>query len=254
MIVNFMKSQTMTRYRAFGWHLAISAAVGATLLALCWFVWYPAPMLTAIGGHEIFLLIVGIDVIVGPLLTLIVFKPGKRTLKFDLGVIAVMQGYAMFYGMSSLLEARPAYVASLGDAFHVVQASEVTDENLLKAHTTLPWWGPKWVGTKYEVDKDLQSVVSAVVSVGGGKGHIPQLHVAYESVQAQVAADAMTITDLKKWTSTKPTEVDEWLKKRGFDETTAKYQAIKISATNYAIILNAKTGAVVAISPFKLKM
>jgi hypothetical protein len=244
----------MNRYHAFGWHLLISTAIGAMLLALCWFVWYPAPMLMAIGGQEIFLLIVGIDVIVGPLLTLVVFKPNKRSLKFDLAVIAALQIAAMVYGVSTLLEARPAYVASLGDAFHVVQATEVTDENLRKAHTTLPWWGPKLVGTKYEVDKDLQSVVSAVGSVGGGKGHIPQLHVPYASVQAQVASDAMSIADLKKRTSIKPTEVDEWLKKRGLDDTTAKYQAIKISAAYYAVILNAKTGEVLAITPFTLNM
>ncbi len=244
----------MNRYRAFGWHLLVSAAIGSLLLALCWFVWYPAPMLLAIGGHEIFLLIVGIDVIVGPLLTLIVFKPGKRSLKFDLAVIAAMQIYAMFYGMSSLLEARPAYVASLGDAFHVVQASEVTDENLLKAKATLPWWGPKLVGTKYEIEPDMVDTVKAVGSVGGGKGHFPQLHVPYETVQKQVAADAKPISDMKKYVSEKAAEVDDWLKSRGYDETSAKYQPIKISATNFAIILDGKTGAIVGISPFKLKM
>lgn len=244
----------MNRYHAFGWHLLVSAAVGAVLLTLCWFVWYPSPMLMAIGGHEIFLLIVGIDVIVGPLLTLIVFKSGKRSLKFDLAVIASIQIYAMVYGMSSLLEARPAYVASLGDAFHVVQASEVTDENLLKANSTLPWWGPKWVGTKYEIDSDLKDVVRDVGSVGGGKGHFPQLHVPYESVQKRVAEDAMPISDMKKYVSEKSTEVDEWLRARGYDETSAKYQAIKVGAAYFAIFLDGKTGSIVGISPFKLKM
>jgi hypothetical protein len=244
----------MNRYRAFGWHLLLSTAIGATLLALCWFVWYPAPMLLAIGGHEIFLLIVGIDVIVGPLLTLIVFKPGKRTLKFDLAVIAALQVVALVYGMSTLLEARPAYVASLGDAFHVVQATEVTDENLMKANTTLPWWGPKLVGTKYDIDVDLKDAVKAVGSVGGGKGHFPQLHVPYESVQKQVAVDAMPISDMKKYVSEKPSEVDDWLKSHGYDEASAKYEPIKISATYFAIILDGKTGAIVGISPFKLKM
>lgn len=244
----------MNRYHAFGWHLVISALIGAALLALCWFVWYPAPMLMAIGGQEIFLLIIGIDVIVGPLLTLIVFKPKKPSLTFDLMAIAALQIAAMTYGVRTLLEARPAYVASLGDAFQVVQASEVTDENLRKAHTTLPWWGPKWVGTKYEIDKELQSVVSDVGAVGGGKGHFPQLHIPYESIQARVATDAMTIADLKKWTSAKSTDVDKWLAERGYDDSTAKYQAIKIGAAYFAIILSAKTGAVVAISPFKLNM
>ena len=81
----------MSRFRASGFHFVISLLVGLVLLALCWFMWYPAPMLMAIGGHEIFLLVVGIDVVLGPLLTLVVFKSGKKTLKFDLAVIALLQ-------------------------------------------------------------------------------------------------------------------------------------------------------------------
>ena len=128
----------MSKYRASGIHFVISLFVGLVLLALCWFVWYPAPMLLAIGGHEIFLLIVGIDVVIGPLLTLVVFKTGKKKLKFDLAMIALLQILALEYGVSTLLEARPVYVAALGDKFQVIQATEVTDANLEKAKTTLP--------------------------------------------------------------------------------------------------------------------
>lgn len=244
----------MNRYHAFGWHLLISAAIGAALLALCWFVWYPAPMLAALGGHEIFLLIVGIDVIVGPLLTLVVFNPAKRSLKFDLAVIALLQISAVVYGVSTMLEARPAYIASLGDAFHVVQATEVTDENLRKANTTLPWCGPKLVGTKYDVDKDLQSLVSDLVAIGAGKGHVPQLHVPYDSVREQVAKDAKSIADMKKRSTSKPDEIDNWLAAHNRDETSAKYQAIKIGANYYAIVLDAKTGSVVGTTSFRLNM
>ena len=244
----------MNRYHAFGWHLLISAAIGAALLGLCWFVWYPAPMLMALGGHEIFLLIVGIDVVVGPLLTLVVFNPAKRSLKFDLAVIALLQISAAVYGVSTILEARPAYIASLGDAFHVVQATEVTDENLRKANTTLPWWGPKLVGTKNEIDKDLKSLVSDLVAIGAGKGHVPQLHVPYDSVRNQVAKDAMSIADMKTRTDTKPEEIDKWLAAHNRDGLSAKYQAIKIGPNYYAIVLDAKTGAIVGTTSFKLNM
>ena len=155
-------------------------------------------MLMTLGGHEIFLLVVGIDVVVGPLLTLVVFKAGKKSLKFDLAVILALQMAAFVYGTSALLEARPAYVAALGDSFQVIQANEITDENLAKAKTTLPWWGPKWVGTKELVDPEWQSGVLAVQSVGGHKGHFPQLHISYESMREQVLAKALPISELKK--------------------------------------------------------
>ena len=240
----------MSRYDAAATHFLACLVVSLGTLALCWFVWYPAPMLLALGGQEIFLLVVAIDVVVGPLLTLVVFKAGKKSLKFDLAVILALQVAAFVYGTSALLEARPAYVAALGDSFQVIQATEVTDENLAKAQTTLPWWGPKWVGTKEFVDPEWQSGVQAVQSVGGDKGHFPQLHIPYESMKERVLAKALPIPELKKINPGRENEIDQWLKSRGYDEQTAKFQPLKITASKFAVFLDANSSKVIGISTF----
>ena len=241
----------MSRFRASGFHFVISLLVGLVLLALSWFMWYPAPMLMAIGGHEIFLLVVGIDVVLGPLLTLVVFKSGKKTLKFDLAVIALLQIAALVYGVSTLLEARPAYVAALGDKFQVIQATEVTDANLAKAKTSLPWWGPRWVGTKAPTDRYDIDAVNDVAAVGGGRGHFPQLHVPYDSMAKELIQRAQPIAALKKINSAQAAEIDAWLAKHGYTEQTAKFQPIKISASEFVVMIDAKTAAVIGIAPFK---
>ena len=241
----------MSRFRASGFHFVISLLVGLVLLALSWFMWYPAPMLMAIGGHEIFLLVVGIDVVLGPLLTLVVFKSGKKTLKFDLAVIALLQIAALVYGVSTLLEARPAYVAALGDKFQVIQATEVTDANLAKAKTSLPWWGPHWVGTKAPTDRYDIDAVNDVATVGGGRGHFPQLHVPYDSMAKELIQRAQPIAALKKINSAQAAEIDAWLAKHGYTEQTAKFQPIKISASEFVVMIDAKTAAVIGIAPFK---
>ena len=241
----------MSRFRASGFHFVISLFVGLVLLALSWFMWYPAPMLMAIGGHEIFLLVVGIDVVLGPLLTLVVFKSGKKTLKFDLAVIALLQIAALVYGVSTLLEARPAYVAALGDKFQVIQATEVTDANLAKAKTSLPWWGPRWVGTKAPTGRYDIDAVNDVTTVGGGRGHFPQIHVPYDSMAKELIQRAQTIAALKKINSAQAAEIDAWLAKHGYTEQTAKFQPIKISASEFVVMIDAKTAAVIGIAPFK---
>ena len=245
----------MSRFRASGFHFLISLIVGFVLLALCWFIWYPAPMLMEIGGHEIFLLIVGIDVVLGPLLTLCVFKVGKKWLAFDLVFIALAQISAMFYGVSTLLEARPAYVAARGDKFQVVQANELTDANLAKGKAAgkadMPWWGPEWVGTKEPTDKADISQVKAISAVGAGRGHLPQLHVPYSSMRTEILEKAQTIETLKKIHPEQKTEIDAWLAKRGYNEQTAKFQPIKINVSEYALMIDAKTAAVIGISPFR---
>lgn len=240
----------MSRFRASGFHFLISFIVGLVLLLLCWFIWYPAPMLMAIGGHEIFLLVVGIDVVLGPLLTLIVFKSGKKSLKFDLAVIALLQICAMTYGVSTLLEARPVYVAALGGQFQVVQATEVTDANLAKAKTELPWWGPLWVGTKAPTDRYDVDAVHAIAAVGAGRGHLPQLHVPYGSMAVEILQRAQSVAVLKQRNATQAIEIDAWLAKRGYDEQTAKFQPIKIGASKFVVVVDAKTAAVIGIAPF----
>lgn len=241
----------MNRYSAAALHLAISAVIGVLLFASFWFVVYPSPMLLAIGGHEIFLLILGIDVVLGPLLTLIVFKSGKKSLRFDLATIALMQLSAMVYGVSVLHEGRPAYVAALGEKFQVVQAVEVTDENLKKSRQSLPQFAPIWVGTKAPAGLWLTDAVNDVQAVGGGRGHFPQLHIPYESMAKDVLAKSLPLSSLIAANAGKADEIRAWLKNHGHDESSARYQPIKIRASEFAVILDGKSGAVVGIAPFK---
>lgn len=242
----------MTRFHAASFHFCISIGVGTVLLSLFWFIWYPSPMLMAIGGHEIFLLVIGIDVVLGPLLTFVVFKVGKKTLKFDLAAIVFMQIFALWYGVSTLLEARPAYIAALGNTFQLVQATEVTDENLAKAKTTLPWWGPKLVGTKAATERFDIAALNDVIAVGGGAGHFPQLHIPYESMSVNILSKAQYISMLKKNNIKKINEIQAWLNDHHVSENSVKFQPIKIQASRFAVIIDAKSAKFIGIIPFPL--
>ncbi|MFZ6874054.1 hypothetical protein ACO0LF_18510 [Undibacterium sp. Di27W] len=245
----------MSRYRASGTHFLISFVVGFTLLMLCWFMWYPTPMLSAIGGYEIFFLIVGIDVILGPALTLVVFNTKKKKwLVLDLLVIVVLQVYAFVYGVSTLLEARPAYIAALGKNFQVVQASEITDGNLEKGKATLPLWGPKLVGTFEPTDSADLSMARGIESVGGGKGHMPQLHIPYADMSKEILENAQDFDALEKDNEDKKADIQAWLKSHDCDEKKCKYQPIKIRVSTFPAVIDAKTAAYLGIMPLQLKM
>jgi hypothetical protein len=243
----------MSRIRATFFHFLISCLVGVILFSLFWFVWYPAPMLIAIGGHEIFLLIIGIDVILGPALTLVIFKSGKKYLKYDLLAIVSMQIFAMLYGISTLMEARPVYVAALGDKFQVIQATEVIDANLAKAKTRLPMWGPLWVGTKAPLDKLDVLMAEDMARVGAGRGHLPQLHIPYEDMSEIIVKHAQDISLLEARNPSQAKEIHLWLKKHDCDEISAKYQPIKIGATVFALVIDGRSAKIIGIMPFLLK-
>jgi hypothetical protein len=241
----------MSRYRAFASHLVLSAAVGFALLALTWFVWYPAPMLTAIGGHQIFFLIVGIDVIVGPLLTLVVFKPGKRSLVFDVLVIVTLQIGALIYGVSALLEARPVYIAALGEKFQVIQAPEMSRMHFTNPDHTLPWFGPKVVGVRVPADKKARGEASSALEMGVGAGHFQKFHVSYADIAKEVASKASPIAKLKAHNPKDHAAIDAWLANRGLSEAEVVFQPVQISTTDYAMILARDSGSVIGIAPFR---
>ena len=106
-------------------HLLMSAVVVGCFLAFALTVWYPEPFFSISGLANIILLLVTVDVILGPLLTLVVFKPKKSTLKLDLSVIALIQVAALGYGMHTIYQAHPLYIAYSGDRFTAINANEV---------------------------------------------------------------------------------------------------------------------------------
>lgn len=246
-----MLATHLSRLGAATIHFGLCVIVAVLLLLLLWFVWYPAPLLAAVGGQEILLTLLGIDVMLGPLLTLVVFKSGKRTLKFDLSVIAVLQAAALFYGVHTLLAGRPVYIASLGDGFQVVQASDIEQKEIDAAKAILPWWGPKWVGTARPSDEKERERLMLSGAAGAGLGHFPQYHASIESMRDKTLAKLSTIEALRKSNSARGPEITEWLSRRGYNDQSAAYQPLRASGKRMVVIVDAKTAAAVGIASFK---
>src|SRR3954452_13602215 len=120
----------MSRWKASGLHLLISILIASVVLTLMLGLWYPGPLFEAMGGEGLVFLLVGVDVVLGPLITLIVFKAGKRGLKLDLAIIGLVQLAALLYGAHIMFIARPAFIAFVKDQFQVASAAQIDPENL----------------------------------------------------------------------------------------------------------------------------
>lgn len=140
------------RLKVAGIHLLISALVALIGIGLVFWVWHPNPLQKAVGVTHIFLMMLGIDVVLGPLLTLLVASSKeKKTLKFDLSVIAAVQLAAYLYGMHSIAVSRPVYIAFDKLRFEVVQADSVvraTDKTILPEYQSNPLFVPQWVSVR----------------------------------------------------------------------------------------------------------
>ena len=81
------------RFQASGIHLGLSLVIALLAAALVFGLWYPYPYREISGGRELFLIVVAVDVIVGPLITFAVFNRTKPwpELRRDLAIVALMQ-------------------------------------------------------------------------------------------------------------------------------------------------------------------
>ena len=65
------------RVRASAAHFLFSAVLAAICVALVYLLWYPAPLGSMSGVSDLVVLMLGVDVVLGPLVTLVVFNTRK---------------------------------------------------------------------------------------------------------------------------------------------------------------------------------
>ncbi len=117
----------MSRWQAFGIHLTGSAILLLLLLLVIIWLWYPGILFNIDGGWTGLRIVIGVDLVLGPLLTLIVFKAGKPGLKFDLTAIVLFQLACMAGGMSVVYNERPLALVLAYDTIYSISAQELEE-------------------------------------------------------------------------------------------------------------------------------
>jgi hypothetical protein len=138
----------MTRWKASAIHFAISFVVLGLIIAAVIWRWYPPELFEMARAGTLLLLLAGVDLVLGPLLTLLVYKHGKPSLKFDLTVIAMLQIAAMAFGLHTAWQSRPAYIVATSDRFRMVFANEIDAASAARAPAEFrrsPMFGPRIV-------------------------------------------------------------------------------------------------------------
>ncbi len=117
------------KLKAFFIHLLSSVTFIATFILLVCYLWFPDETIKLTGISKIFITLAAIDIIIGPLLTYIVYRPGKKSLKFDLSMIVAMQLMAFSYGAYTVYQAHPVYITYTVDRFSLVPARDADPDS-----------------------------------------------------------------------------------------------------------------------------
>ena len=121
-----------TRYAASGLHFFFSLGVFSLLVGILLWFWYPNPYFSASGGWQGLRLVAAVDLVLGPLITLVIFNPQKsrRELGIDIGVVVLIQMTALVWGIKAVYEQRPVAVVFLDTSFYTVPAAAITAQGI----------------------------------------------------------------------------------------------------------------------------
>jgi len=163
------------RLRAFGLHVLASASVLTLVLGSLYLGWYRWPGWYIADARSVAFMLIGIDLTLGPLLTLIVARSTKPRAELvrDIGIIATVQLCALIYGGVSLWMGRPLYYAFSENVLQLVQASDLSTHELELArqqHAALrPHWYslPRWIWAPLPADPDAARKIVMSTLDGG---------------------------------------------------------------------------------------
>ena len=229
----------MSRWKAAAIHSSISVVVALVVGTLLLGVWYRPPYFHAAGADELVLLLVGVDLAIGPLLTLIVFRAGKRGLRFDLATIGVLQTVALIYGLSVILESRPIFLVGAVDRFVLVSANEISDEDLAagseEAFRQRSWTGPRLVAAVLPADPKERSDLMSLAFSGRDIQNLPKYYRSYASEGPNLLAKAKPLAALRN-----KSDVDVWLEKTGRQESSVVWLPLQARKNDLVMLLDAR--------------
>jgi len=234
------------RLKFFFGHLVVSFGIASFIVTWIFLVRYPQPLAKAVGVTHIFLMMVAIDVILGPILGLLVYKEGKKTLRFDLTIIILIQLSALVYGLYSIAQGRPAWLVYNVDRFELVRNNEITDTNIqiIQPQFRYPsWFNPQFAAVKIPENKEQRSKsIFEEIFSGISSAQRPELYVDLVQVKPLIRNKVQNLNELEKFNSKQ--QVENILRK--YPETNA-WVPLKANAVDMVVLMDKNSAQVVKI-------
>jgi len=196
------------RLKAFGLHLVGSASALILVFGALWLGWYRWPGWYLSSVLHVVGIVVMVDLVVGPTLTLIVSNPGKprRVLARDIAMIVTVQLAALAYGTVTLWGGRPLYYAFSVNSLECVQASDIDKSEIALALRQNPslaphWYSlPRWIWAPLPEDPDEATHIVNDATFGSGKDVVdmPRYFKPWDQGLPKLREKLMRLDDIKE--------------------------------------------------------
>ena len=240
------------RLRAAGIHLGLSSVAAAVIVACVLWLWYPGALASVHGVHTMLILLLGVDLVLGPALTFLVFDRRKKSLPMDLAIIVTLQIIAMAYGVHVIQQGRPIFVVLVKDRFEVVSPASlpaqagVTPEGAGLWRT--PSLVPQWIAVKAPGSIEQRNAI-LFESLAGGRDlqHHPALYVPLGSELPAAAARAISIERLRQLNPQAKTRIDEAIEASRLAESELRVIPLRGPVRDAAVLVALPTSQVLKV-------
>ena len=199
---------------------------------------------------QLLLLVTVCDVVLGPALTFVAFRPGKKGLKFDLVVIAMLQLGALGYGVHTVFIARPVFTVFAVDRFELVSEADIEPEQLAKASSAyreLSVTGPRLVAAELPADAGERStLLMAAATQGIDLKHLPQHYRDFDTVRLKGLAKSMPVERLREYNE--PARVEAVMSDLGRTPQSMRYYPLRGVKRDLTVFVDATTGRILRIA------
>lgn len=236
----------MSRWKAAAIHFLLSLLAGGLVFGLLFGLWFPPPYFHAAGADKLVLLLFGIDLTLGPLLTLIIFKSGKPGLKFDLTVIGLVQAAALVYGLHVITVTRPVFLVGAIDRFNLVSAKDIDPADLAEARHEafrhLSWTGAQLVAAERPTDSAERTKLLFSGLEGKDIERLPKYFVPYAEQAQTLLQRAQPLDKLRPHDTAASAEVDAWLARNGRNRADVVWLPVMARNASLTMMMDKQSG------------
>lgn len=246
----------MSRLRFFQIRLAASAALLLLAFTLIRLLWYPGAYFTISGVSRQLWILVGVVTVVGPVLSTFVFKPRKKSLVMDLGILAVVEVAVVVVVAAMVFQERPYFTVFAVDRFEAVGAQEISGapvpQDLLVGQ---PGQKPRLIYAELPEDAErMNALIDETVFEGMADiDRRPEFWKPYPDGIATVKAAARPLEALLGRNDRRSIVVNKWLETSGGSAQDFIVLPIRGRADDAIIILGIDDGypvATLAVDPW----
>ncbi|MDS1309435.1 hypothetical protein [Marinobacter xiaoshiensis] len=176
-------------------HGVITVILALLAALVIYGLWYPKPFAEMSHGTDLFLLIVLVEIVLGPTISLVIFNTRKQKSEMlrDYFIVGMIQFSAFFYGIFSVYISRPVYLVFVKDRIEVVAAVELNNADFTHAGSqfrSLPKLGPSTICVEFPKSPEKKSELLFSALRGMDIQLIPEFY--RECREGEIASNAYT--------------------------------------------------------------